>query len=79
MVFLAPGSGEVAFVAGRKVGGAVHRNRVRRVLRAAFRDVAPRGIAGRDAVVVGRAASRSARTQDLVSDLSGLLETEAAR
>lgn len=35
----APGAGHVAYVASRKVGGAVQRNRAKRVLRAAFRQV----------------------------------------
>lgn len=73
VVFLAPGTGQVAFIAGRKVGGAVERNRARRILRAAWSEVAP-GIAnGHDAVLVARAAIRGARTQDLVAEMTELL------
>ena len=34
VVFVAPGAGSAAFVAGRRIGGAVLRNRARRILRA---------------------------------------------
>ena len=74
MLFVAPGSGESALVAGKKVGGAVARNRARRVLRAALREVAPRGVDGRDVVVVARETIRDARTQDLIEEMTELLE-----
>ena len=70
VVFLAPGTGQVAFVAGRKVGGAVERNRARRILRAAWSEVAPQIEHGHDAVLVARAAIRGARTQDLVAEMT---------
>src|SRR5437899_11758634 len=35
------GPSEVAFVVSRRVGGAVARNRARRIMRAAWREVAP--------------------------------------
>ena len=60
VLFVAPGSGEFALVAGKKIGGAVQRNRARRVLRAAIREVAPRGVAGHDVVLVAREAIRDA-------------------
>ena len=74
MLFVAPGSGESALVAGKNVGGAVARNRARRVLRAALREVAPRGVDGRDVVVVARETIRDARTQDLIEEMTELLE-----
>jgi ribonuclease P protein component len=78
IVFLAPGTGAVAFVAGRKVGTAVDRNRARRILRAAWSDVA-RGIGnGYDAVLVARAAIRGAKTQDLVAEMTELLRGAAS-
>ena len=78
VVFLAPGTGAVAFVAGRKVGTAVDRNRARRILRAAWVDVA-RGVGnGYDAVLVARAAIRGAKTQDLVAEMTELLRGETA-
>jgi ribonuclease P protein component len=76
VVFLAPGTGAAAFVAGRKVGNAVMRNRARRVLRAAWLEVAPRIGNGHDAVLVAREAIRGAKTQDLVAEMSQLLRSE---
>ncbi len=77
VLFLAPGSGHSALVAGKKIGGAVQRNRARRVLRAALREVAPRGVEGRDLVVVARETIRDARTQDLVEEMTELFERGA--
>jgi ribonuclease P protein component len=73
VLFVAPGSGGFALVAGRKVGGAVQRNRARRILRAALRQVAPRGVDGHDIVLVAREAVRGARTQDLITEMTQLL------
>lgn len=74
VLFVAPGSGEFALVAGRKIGGAVQRNRARRVLRAAIREVAPRGVEGHDVVLVAREGIRDARTQDLITEMTELLQ-----
>lgn len=74
VLFVAPGSGEFALVAGKKIGGAVQRNRARRVLRAAIREVAPRGVEGHDVVLVAREAIRDARTQDLITEMTELLQ-----
>jgi ribonuclease P protein component len=74
VVFLAPGTGEVAFVAGRRVGSAVDRNRARRILRAAWRETTAPGRDSRDAVVVAREAIRGARAQDLVAEMTDLLD-----
>lgn len=73
VAFVAPGSGKVAFVAGRRVGGAVVRNRARRILRAAWQQLAPRAGEDNDVVLVARAAIRGAKTQDLVTELDDLL------
>ena len=78
VVFLAPGAGVAGFIAGRKVGNAVERNRARRILRAAWLEVA-RGIGnGYDAVLVARTAIRGAKTQDLVAEMTELLRGETA-
>lgn len=80
VLLLAPGSGEVAVVATRRVGGAVERNRARRILRAAWREVAPRLNDGYDIVLVARQGIRNAKTQDLVAEMTELLRrAEAAR
>src|SRR3954451_22937767 len=55
VVFLVPGSGRVAAIASKRIGGAVRRNRARRILRAAWAQVRP--LAGqRDAVLVAHTA-----------------------
>jgi ribonuclease P protein component len=72
VLFLAPGTGKNAVIAGRRVGSAVQRNRARRILRAAWRTVAP--LAGTDdAVLVARASIEGAKTQDLVAEMTDLL------
>ena len=76
VLFLAPGSGEVALVASRRVGGAVQRNRARRILREAWREVAPPAADGNDVVIVAREAIRGAKTQDLVAEMTELLRRD---
>ncbi|HEY7476841.1 MAG TPA: ribonuclease P protein component [Actinomycetota bacterium] len=73
VLLLAPGSGSSAVVAGRRVGGSVQRNRARRILRAAWRQVAPQVEQGYDAVLVAREAIEGAQTQDLVAEMTELL------
>lgn len=73
VVFVAPGTGSVAFVAGRRVGGAVHRNRARRILRAAWRELVPRVVPGWDVVLVARATIRGARSGELVTEVEQVL------
>ena len=72
-MFVAPGSGETAIVAARRVGGAVQRNRARRILRAAWHQVAPQ-TDDRDVVLVAKEAIRGAMTQDLVAEITELLQ-----
>jgi ribonuclease P protein component len=78
LVFLAPGSDRVAVVAGKRVGGAVQRNRARRVLRAAWRQVAV-AAQDRDAVLIARAPIVGAKSQDLVSEMTELLDGNEPR
>ena len=73
VVFVAPGAGSASFVAGRRIGGAVLRNRARRILRAAWRELADEVEDGYDVVVVARAAIVGARTQELVAEVAELL------
>jgi ribonuclease P protein component len=79
VLFVAPGSGGLALIAGKKIGGAVQRNRARRILRAALHEVAPQGLEGRDVVLVARGSMRDARTQDLVAEMTELLGREEVR
>lgn len=80
-----PAAGEpsvrVGFTASRKVGGAVERNRARRRLRAAVREIVPvLAVPGHDIVVIARAQTLSRGFDDLRQDLvTGLRRLGAAR
>ena len=78
VVFVAPGRGSVGFVAGRRVGGAVARNRARRILRAAWRQLGSRVQGGKDYALVARVSIRGAKTQDLVVEMEELLRRAQA-
>ena len=73
LIFARPGTGRSAVVAGKRVGGAVERNRARRVLRAAWRDVASLA-QDRDAVLVARASIAGARSDELAAEIRALME-----
>jgi ribonuclease P protein component len=73
VLFVAPGAGKVAFVAGRRVGGAVLRNRARRIMRAAWRELAPTVPDGYDVALVARGSIQGARSRDLVTEVDELL------
>ena len=77
VLFLAPGPGDWAVVATKRVGGAVERNRAKRILREAWRQVSPQVTGDLDAVLVAREAIRGATTQDLVDDMTDVLGTAA--
>jgi ribonuclease P protein component len=73
VLFLAPGSGDWAVMATKRVGGAVERNRAKRILREAWRQVSPQVTGSLDTVLVAREAIRGATTQDLVDDMTDVL------
>jgi ribonuclease P protein component len=73
IVLLAPGSGGLAVVASRRIGGAVERNRARRILRAAWHEAGLRSVDAYDVVLVAREAIRGAKTRDLVGEMTELL------
>jgi ribonuclease P protein component len=73
VVFLAPGLAGIAVVASRRIGGAVARNRARRILREAWRQVEPQAKKDFDVVLVAKTAIRGAKTQDLVAEMTELL------
>jgi ribonuclease P protein component len=72
-VLLAPGSGDLAVVAPRRIGGAVRRNRARRILREAWKLVSPQVTDVSDAVLIAREGIGGAKTQDLVAEMNDLL------
>lgn len=67
-----PGPARVAVVASRKVGGAVARNRAKRLLREAIRTVPVRD--GVDVVLVARGACASSVFDRVRSEVVGLVE-----
>ena len=80
ILYVAPRTGptDAAFVASRRVGGAVARNRARRVMRAAWRELGARVEAGLDVVFVARESIQGAKTQDLESEMRELLRRAKA-
>jgi len=68
----APGTGATAVIAGRKVGGAVQRNRARRIMRAALQEIRPRP--DDDIVLVARPTIESCATKDLVAEMTELFD-----
>jgi ribonuclease P protein component len=75
VLYRAPGAGpsRATWVAGRRVGGAVARNRARRLLREAWRQLWPRTTDGHDVVLVARGPFGRARAPDLVREIEDLL------
>lgn len=65
----------VGYTASRKVGNAVKRNRAKRRLRAAVREIlSVHGAPGHDYVLVARSAAAERRWDDLRADLRGALK-----
>ena len=71
---MAPGTGpaRAAWVAGRRVGGAVARNRARRLLREAWRALAPRVPEDLDVVLVARGPFGAARAPEVIEEIEML-------
>jgi ribonuclease P protein component len=72
-VALGDGPARAAWVAGRRVGGAVARNRARRLLREVWRDLAPLVVGGYDLVVVARGPFGRAKAPELAEEIEELL------
>jgi ribonuclease P protein component len=75
VVYVVPGERQTraAFLCSRRVGGAVVRNRARRLLREAWRALAPRALGAFDVVFVARPEIQGAKTQDLIADMDRAL------
>ena len=73
VLFLQPGAGTFAAVAGRRVGNAVARNRARRILRAAWREAASEVQETTDIVLLARPTISGASSLDLVPEIRELL------
>jgi ribonuclease P protein component len=64
----------VAFVSGRRVGGAVERNRARRVLREAWRALRTRVRSGYDVVFVARPEIVGAKAEEMAGQMARALD-----
>lgn len=80
-VYVARGTGvtRVTFVCGRSVGGAVARNRARRLLREAWREAGGAAPPGADVVVVARPSIRGAKSGEVARDLARALSGQGGR
>lgn len=67
------GSVRVGVAAGKRLGGAVVRNRAKRIIRAAAHWVLPSVVEGHDLIIIARAGAVKAKTQDVQRELSRLL------
>ena len=65
-----------AFVASKKVGNSVDRNRSRRLMRAAFRVLGPNIKSGYDIIFVARAAITDCKEKDVEKQLRKSLTAE---
>lgn len=66
------GHTRVGITSSKKIGNAVKRNRARRVIRAAMREVLPPDVGGYDIVLVARGATPRIKSTQLVPTLQKL-------
>lgn len=79
-LYLAPTEAEprTAVVAGRAVGGAVRRNRAKRMIREAWRALSPRLARPVDVVLVARSPIEGATTTELIEEVEDVLSRAGA-
>lgn len=64
----------IGFTAGKKVGGAVQRNRAKRLMREAARSLFTRISGSYDVVIIARRAAAGASFSDVKADLEKILK-----
>jgi len=65
----------IGITSGKKIGGAVQRNRARRVIRAAFSEVEGRIIGSFDIVFVARTKTTEVKMQKVLSEIEKQLKS----
>ena len=73
------GPSRAGFAAGRRIGGAVKRNRARRLLREAWRRLGPDVRQGYELVLVAQPTIHGANANDVTAELSDLLRRAGVR
>ena len=69
----ASGPAKLGIIVGHKYGGAIARNRIKRIIREAFRTIAKELSGGMDLVVMPREKAKRAKTQEMLTELSNII------
>lgn len=67
---------EVGFIASKKVGGAVQRNRAKRIMREAFLKIEPFLPIDKSYILIARNTINGKKTQDVLNDIARMLKKE---